>query len=115
LQVNLIKKAKDTYILTEPELCTKHFEKRGTWEAFKKDVEWFYSKSRGSYWERMQQDHGYNPPPVWTMSGKALAMIHPADGDFFRILASIDIVFQAGIRLEGGSCRRNILGLQFRR
>ncbi len=99
LRVNLIKKAKDTYILTEPEICTKHFENRGTWEAFKKDVDWFYSKSRGSYWERMQQDHGYNPPPVWTMSGKALASLHPADGDFFRLLASIDIVLQAGMIL----------------
>lgn len=99
LRVNLIRKAKDTYILTEPERCTKHFEKNGTWEAFKKDVDWFYSKSRGSYWERMQQDHGYNPPPVWTMTGKALANLHPADADFFRALASIDIVLQAGMLL----------------
>lgn len=96
LRVNLIKKAKDTYIFTQPELCTKHFSK-SRWEDFKKDVEWFYNSARGSYWERMQQDHGYNPPPVWTMTGKALASLHPADGGYFKFLASIDVLFQAGM------------------
>ena len=96
LRVNLIKKAKDTYIFREPELCTKHFSE-DRWAAFKKDVDWFYNSSRGSYWERMQQDHGYNPPPVWTMTGKALASLHPADGDYFKLLASIDVLFQAGM------------------
>jgi len=96
LRVNLIKKAKDTYILTEPERCTKHFSE-AKWSAFKKDVDWFYRSARGSYWERMQQDHGYNPPPVWTMTGKAFANLHPADGDFFKALATIDIVLQAGM------------------
>ncbi len=96
LRVNLIKKAKDTYILTEPERCTKHFT-HDKWEDFKKDVNWFYNSARGSYWERMQQDHGYNPPPVWTMTGKALASLHVADGDFFRMTAGIDIVFQVSM------------------
>ena len=96
LRVNLIKKAKDTYIFDEPERCTKHFSEQ-RWAEFKKDVDWFYNSSRGSYWERMQQDHGYNPPPVWTMTGKALASLHPADGDYFKLLASIDVVLQAGM------------------
>ncbi len=96
LRVNLIKKAQDTYIFDEPERCTQHFS-QARWEDFKKDVDWFYNSARGSYWERMQQDHGYNPPPVWTMTGKALASLHPADGDFFKILASIDVVLQAGM------------------
>lgn len=98
LRDDLIKQAKDTYVLTEPERCTKHFSDK-RWEAFKKDVDWFYNSSRGSYWERMQQDHGYNPPPVWTMTGKALASLHPADGEFFKALASIDITLQAGMIL----------------
>lgn len=96
LRDDLIKKAKDTYVLTEPERCTKHFSE-ARWADFKKDVDWFYNSSRGSYWERMQQDHGYNPPPVWTMTGKALASLHPADGEFFKALASIDIILQAGM------------------
>lgn len=96
LQDDLIKQAKNTYILTEPERCKKHFT-TARWEEFRKDVEWFYNSARGSYWERMQQDHGYNPPPVWTMTGKALASLHPADGEFFKMLAAIDVVLQAGM------------------
>jgi len=98
LRVNLIRKAEDTYILTEPERCTKHFS-TAKWEAFKKDVDWFYKSARGSYWERMQQDHGYNPPPVWTMTGKAISNLHPADGDFFKLLAGMDVALQAGMIL----------------
>jgi len=96
LRVNLIKQAKDTYILTEPERCIKRFTPE-RWVDFKKDIDWFYHSAAGSYWERMQQDHGYNPPPVWTMTGKALAVLHPADDGFFKLLASIDVMFQAGM------------------
>lgn len=96
LRVNLIRKATDTYIFDEPERCTAHFT-AARWSAFKKDVDWFYRSSGGSYWERMQQDHGYNPPPVWTMMGKALASLHPADDGFFKFLASIDVALQAGM------------------
>ena len=93
LSVNLIKKASDTYIINEPERCKKHFTSK-RWEEFRTDVDWFYSSSRGSYWQRMQKDHGYNPPPVWTMGGKFFANMAPAGKDFFKILATIDIVLQ---------------------
>jgi len=96
LRVNLIKKAKDTYILTQPEKCRERFSTE-RWTAFQKDVDWFYSSARGSYWERMQQDHGYNPPPVWTMTGKAIASLHPADDKFFKVLASLDVMLQLGM------------------
>jgi hypothetical protein len=96
LSVNLIKQAKDTYVLTEPERCKNRFT-AARWEDFKKDIDWFYRSAAGSYWERMQQDHGYNPPPVWTMTGKALAVLHPADDGFFKLLASIDVMLQAGM------------------
>lgn len=96
LRVNLIKKVEDTYILTEPERCKSHFTPE-RWEAFKKDIDWFYNSARGSYWERMQQDHGYNPPPVWTMTGKAIASIAPAGDAFFKGLAAIDVGLQLGM------------------
>ena len=96
LTVNLIKQAKDTWVLTEPERCTERFTPE-RWEDFKKDIDWFYKSAAGSYWERMQQDHGYNPPPVWTMTGKALASLHPADDGFFKFLASLDVLMQAGM------------------
>jgi len=97
LRVNLIRQAKDTYVLDRPEECTKHFKSPERWTAFKKDIDWFYRSAAGSYWERMQQDHGYNPPPVWTMTGKILAELSPADDGYFKLLASIDVFLQAGM------------------
>jgi hypothetical protein len=96
LRVNLIKQAKDTYVLSDPDQCRTRFS-TARWNDFKKDVDWFYRSARGSYWERMQQDHGYNPPPVWTMAGKFLASFSPADDQFFKMVASIDVLLQLGM------------------
>lgn len=98
LRVNLVKQVPDTYVLSHPEECKSHF-KPARWEAWKKDVDWFYHSSAGSYWENMQQDHGYNPPPVWTMAGKFFAQFAPAGDKFFKVLASMDVLFHIGIVL----------------
>src|SRR5580692_11030627 len=55
-------------VLEHPEACKQHFTSE-RWKAFKTDVSWFRFNSNKSFWEGMQTDHGYNPPPVWTMSG----------------------------------------------
>jgi hypothetical protein len=47
----------------------------------------------------MQHDHGYNPPPVWTMTGKAVSSLGRADDRFFKLLAGIDVVLNAGTLL----------------
>jgi len=101
LRVNLIKPMTDSYIFTNPERCKKHFTPE-RWEAFKKDVQWFYESARGSYWESMQKDHGYNPPPVWTMAGKFFGSFAPAGDTFFKLLASIDVILQAAALLMMG-------------
>lgn len=93
LSVNLIKQMKDTYVLSEPEKCKKHFTPE-RWEAFRKDVDWFQKSAPGTYWENMQKDHGYNPPPVWTMTGKFFGSFAPAGDTFFKFLASLDIMLQ---------------------
>lgn len=93
LSVNLIKKTQDTYILTEPEKCKKHFTP-ARWAAFRKDVEWFQKNAPGTYWENMQKDHGYNPPPVWTMTGKFFGSFGPASDGYFKALASLDVMLQ---------------------
>jgi hypothetical protein len=95
LRENLIKPIPDTYVFSNPARCKKHFTPE-KWEAFKKDVDWFQRVSRGSYWENMHKDHGYNPPPVWTMAGKFLGDFAPAGDGFFKILASIDPILQLG-------------------
>jgi hypothetical protein len=69
------------------------------WEAFKKDIDWFYEVSRGSYWDNMQKDHGFNAPPVWTMGGKFFTQFGSAGGSFFKFLCLPDIALQAGAML----------------
>ena len=98
LRVNLIKQVKDTYILTDPGQCKNRFS-AARWEDWKKDVDWFYHSSVGSYWDNMQKDHGYNPPPVWTMTGKFFGSFAPAGDKFFKLLSMIDVGFHIGVVL----------------
>jgi hypothetical protein len=98
LRVNLVKPVTDTYVFSNPNKCKKRFTKK-RWAAFKKDVNWFYHSSAGSYWDNMQKDHGYNPPPVWTMEGKFFGSFAPAGDKYFKILSSVDILFHIGVAL----------------
>ncbi len=95
LRVNLIKKNSNPDVQANIAACKPLFAPE-KWEAFKKDVNWFYQSSRGGYWDNMQKDHGYNPPPVWTMGGKFFSSFGEASDRFFKILSSIDIVFHLG-------------------
>jgi hypothetical protein len=95
LRENLIKPIPDTYVFSNPGLCKQHFTPE-RWEAFRKDVNWFWSTARGSYWENMVKDHGYNPPPVWSMTGKLFGSFGPAGDGYFKLLAAIDPVLQLG-------------------
>jgi hypothetical protein len=95
LTVNLIRPVQETIVYKNPDEC-KHRFSPAEWEAFKKDVSWFESTARGGYWENMQQDHGYNPPPVWTATGKLFSSFAPAGDGFFKLLSLLDIVLQAG-------------------
>ncbi len=63
--------------LEHPEQCTAHFAPE-RWTAFKEDIRFFRSVSDRDFWERMQSDHGYNPPPVWMIAGRFLANMFPA-------------------------------------
>ncbi|HEY5372858.1 MAG TPA: hypothetical protein VIK01_04190 [Polyangiaceae bacterium] len=98
LRKNLITPVKDTYVLSDPGQCKNRFT-AARWEAWKKDVDWFYHSSAGSYWDNMQKDHGYNPPPVWGMAGKFFGSFAPAGDGYFKILSMIDIAFHIGIVL----------------
>ena len=92
LRVNLIKPNTDPTVAAHIAECKPRFTPE-KWEAFKKDVDWFAQSSRGGYWDNMQKDHGYNPPPVWTMAGKFFSSFGNAGDRFFKILASMDILF----------------------
>jgi hypothetical protein len=57
----------------------------------------FRNSANLQYWNDMQKDHGYNPPPVWTVMGHVLASLQPASPGYMQILAGIDIAFFAGM------------------
>lgn len=95
---NLLVPTTDTYVFKDPDQCKSHFSTE-RWEQFKSDVAWFEKSARGSYWDKMREDHGYNPPPVWTMSGKFFASLAPPSDPYFKLLASLDVMLQAGVLL----------------
>ena len=94
LRDNLIKPIADTKVVSDPDgLCRDRFGDR--WDEFKSDVAWFRKSAHGGdYWKNMWKDHGYNPPPVWTMGGKALGSLTPANGNAFLALSMIDVWLQ---------------------
>jgi hypothetical protein len=61
-----------TEVLEHPAECKSHFSPE-RWEAYKADVKFFRLSSDKAFWQGMQNDHGYNPPPVWTVAGKFFA------------------------------------------
>ncbi|WP_437290827.1 hypothetical protein [Sorangium sp. So ce406] len=83
-------------VLSQPEVCKAHFAPE-RWEAFKADVQFFRTSSDKGYWEDMQKDHGYNPPPVWTIMGKFWADLQPASTRYLQFLASFDIFYLLGM------------------
>jgi hypothetical protein len=77
--------------LDHPEECKSHFSPE-RWTQFKKDIRFFrWSTLDGKdYWDGMQKDHGYNPPPVWTLTGYLIASTHDATEGFMQMLGLID-------------------------
>jgi hypothetical protein len=93
-------------VLEHPELCRDKFSP-ARWQDFKEDVRFFRLSSDKGYWTDMQTDHGYNPPPVWTVGGKLFASMYPAGHSFdlpvigkviwLQILSMLDIAYLAGV------------------
>src|SRR5689334_11082252 len=84
-------------VLDNPEECRSRFKTKERWEDFKADVKVFRNSANLQYWNDMQKDHGYNPPPVWTVMGHILSSLHPATPTYMKMLAGIDIAFFIGI------------------
>ena len=82
-------------LLEHPERCTGRFSPE-RWSAFKSDVTFFRIIADKAYWESMQQDHGYNPPPAWTILGSLFANLRPASIRTMQLLASLDLIYLAG-------------------
>lgn len=94
LRVNLI--VDTSHWLEHPEECKAGFkgdEKR--WESFKQDVAFFKKVMYGEYWRNSQKDHGYNPPPVWGITGALFAELHPATEVYMKLLSCLDPILFA--------------------
>jgi hypothetical protein len=74
--------------LARPEDCRARFTPE-RWRAFGDDVMWFRAAT-GRVWDRMQQDHGFNPPPTWVLAWGPLTRIGPAGERTQAALALID-------------------------
>jgi hypothetical protein len=88
-------------ILEHPELCKASFSPE-RWNAYKQDVRFFRIASDKTYWEDMQKDHGFNPPPGWTILGRFFAELAPAGsihGGFLylQLLAGLDLAYLLGM------------------
>ncbi|AKT40216.1 hypothetical protein [Chondromyces crocatus] len=96
---NLLKPASE--FLDKPDDC-KHSFTPARWDEYKRDVKFFRTVSDKGYWDDMQKDHGYNPPPVWTLGGKFFAeLVDPSHRIFgflwVQHLAMLDVLFIGGM------------------
>lgn len=83
-------------MLADPRGCRARFTP-ARWAAFQADVRWFRESAGAATWERMQQDHGYNPPPAWTLEAAPFARLHPASLGWLQVLAALDVLLLAGV------------------
>jgi hypothetical protein len=60
-------------------------------------VKFFRNSANLQYWNDMQKDHGYNPPPVWTLMGHFWGLVHPATDGYLIFLALFDVALFAGL------------------
>jgi hypothetical protein len=102
--------------LSAPKACTDHFAPR-RWREFRQDVSLFRQVAGSdARWAQMQLDHGYNPSPVWTLLGRALASAAPLTVSVLKRLAWIDPLLMAaglGLLWLGFGARAAWLGCVF--
>jgi hypothetical protein len=76
--------------LRNPGRCKRHFSPE-RWQAFERDLRFFRSKLTIPLWFKLRVDHGYNPPPTWTVLGSLLARTAPTpDRAQFLWLTALD-------------------------
>ncbi|MFQ5525910.1 MAG: hypothetical protein ACE5GX_06565 [Thermoanaerobaculia bacterium] len=66
------------------------------WEAFRRDVEALSNQRSPGGWRRIFTDRGYNASPAWTVLGKAISSLAPADRPLaLKLLCSLDLLLLA--------------------
>ncbi|HEX6767184.1 MAG TPA: hypothetical protein VF103_16920 [Polyangiaceae bacterium] len=102
--------------LDRPEACTARFS-AARWSEFRHDVVWFRETAGdGAWWEAMQNDHGYNAPPAFTLLARPLTELAPLGEASILALASLDLLLMTAIVLLLGwafGARTAALGVVF--
>jgi hypothetical protein len=78
-----------TKALRDPDPCKSHFTPE-RWQAFGDDLDFFRRKLPAPLWIKLRSDHGYNPPPTWTLAGGLLTRTGPPSRQQFFVLTAID-------------------------
>jgi len=69
---------------------------RDRWQEFKKDVRYFESLVTKRHWRGITLDMGYNPTPVWNMTGRFLTNRVPTESTAgMNFLVAIDLALLA--------------------
>lgn len=87
LETNGIESARRA--LEDPASCKRHFSPE-RWRAFSRDLGFFRARLTLPLWFKLRTDHGYNPPPVWTLVGSPLANTGPPGRTQFFVLTALD-------------------------
>jgi hypothetical protein len=94
LETNRLESAR--IALRDPGFCKRHFTAEA-WQSFRQDVRWFRLAGTRQIWIKTRTDHGYNPPPTWTMVGALLTRTGPARRPQLIALTLIDPVLLVGM------------------
>jgi hypothetical protein len=65
------------------------------WENFVADHQNYIDHSPPRMWEKIRQDHGYNPTPAWTFVARIFGARLPTTNATLQFLGGIDVVLMA--------------------
>jgi hypothetical protein len=63
------------------------------WNRFRQDVDYLVEKNIAGGWSYFFIDHGYNPPPTWTLTGGTLSRLCPVES--LKTITLIDLILVA--------------------
>jgi hypothetical protein len=63
------------------------------WRGFSGDLAFITQQDAAGGWDYFFIDHGYNPPPTWTLLGESLARLAPVDA--LKRITSLDMLLVA--------------------
>jgi hypothetical protein len=96
MAAGVIKPVSSVIPIVDAHRCKDHFTTE-RWQAFTKDIEAIESMSRGSYFEGMHKDQGFNEAPVWTLLAGLPAGLFSANEISFALLSAFDVALQAAM------------------